>query len=49
VIVGLVSFCNVVYSLQMSAGSHIQMAPQSTINTSQPILNQDSNMSTGNY
>ncbi|KAL1495061.1 hypothetical protein ABEB36_010540 [Hypothenemus hampei] len=32
---------------QMSAGSHIQMAPQSTVNTSQPIHNQDSNMSTG--
>ncbi|KAL1495063.1 hypothetical protein ABEB36_010540 [Hypothenemus hampei] len=32
---------------RMSAGSHIQMAPQSTVNTSQPIHNQDSNMSTG--
>ncbi|CAH1122501.1 unnamed protein product [Ceutorhynchus assimilis] len=31
----------------MSAGSHIQMAPQSTVNTPQPIHNQDSNMSTG--
>ncbi|KAH1009807.1 hypothetical protein HUJ04_002112 [Dendroctonus ponderosae] len=32
----------------MSAGSHIQMAPQSTVNTSQSIHSQDSNMSTGN-
>ncbi|XP_019771710.1 serine/threonine-protein kinase tousled-like 2 isoform X3 [Dendroctonus ponderosae] len=32
---------------RMSAGSHIQMAPQSTVNTSQSIHSQDSNMSTG--
>lgn len=34
---------------QMSAGSQIQMAPQSTVNTTQPVHSQDSNMSTGNY
>lgn len=35
-------------SLQMSAGSQIQMAPQTTVNTGQPLhSNQDSNMSTG--
>ncbi|KAJ8686809.1 hypothetical protein QAD02_022603 [Eretmocerus hayati] len=32
---------------QMSAGSQIQMAPQSTINSGQSVHNQDSNMSTG--
>ncbi|XP_045785404.1 serine/threonine-protein kinase tousled-like 2 isoform X4 [Maniola jurtina] len=32
---------------KMSAGSQIQMAPQTTVNTGQPQLNQDSNMSTG--
>ncbi|KPJ06153.1 Serine/threonine-protein kinase tousled-like 1 [Papilio machaon] len=31
----------------MSAGSQIQMAPQTTVNTGQPLHNQDSNMSTG--
>ncbi|CAG4911204.1 unnamed protein product [Colias eurytheme] len=31
----------------MSAGSQIQMAPQTTVNTGQPVHNQDSNMSTG--
>ncbi|XP_074031835.1 tousled-like kinase isoform X6 [Leptinotarsa decemlineata] len=31
----------------MSAGSQIQMAPQSTINVTQPVHSQDSNMSTG--
>ncbi|XP_018564589.1 serine/threonine-protein kinase tousled-like 2 isoform X7 [Anoplophora glabripennis] len=37
------------YSLnyQMSAGSQIQMAPQSTVNATQPVHSQDSNMSTG--
>ncbi|KAI8434873.1 hypothetical protein MSG28_003363 [Choristoneura fumiferana] len=34
-------------SLQMSAGAQIQMAPQTTVNTGQPLHNQDSNMSTG--
>ncbi|CAH2251072.1 jg11802 [Pararge aegeria aegeria] len=32
---------------KMSAGSQIQMAPQTTVNTGQPLHNQDSNMSTG--
>lgn len=32
----------------MSAGSQIQMAPQTTVNTGQPLHSQDSNMSTGN-
>ncbi|XP_018564588.1 serine/threonine-protein kinase tousled-like 2 isoform X6 [Anoplophora glabripennis] len=32
---------------QMSAGSQIQMAPQSTVNATQPVHSQDSNMSTG--
>ncbi|XP_014300787.1 serine/threonine-protein kinase tousled-like 2 isoform X2 [Microplitis mediator] len=32
---------------QMSAGSQIQMAPQSTVNSGQSIHSQDSNMSTG--
>ncbi|CAK1545292.1 unnamed protein product [Leptosia nina] len=32
---------------KMSAGSQIQMAPQTTVNTGQPVHNQDSNMSTG--
>ncbi|KAJ8984792.1 hypothetical protein NQ317_003706 [Molorchus minor] len=32
---------------RMSAGSQIQMAPQSTVNTTQPVHSQDSNMSTG--
>ncbi|XP_018321165.1 serine/threonine-protein kinase tousled-like 2 isoform X4 [Agrilus planipennis] len=32
---------------RMSAGSQIQMAPQTTINTVQPVHSQDSNMSTG--
>lgn len=32
---------------KMSAGTQIQMAPQTTVNTGQPLLNQDSNMSTG--
>ncbi|XP_014218238.1 serine/threonine-protein kinase tousled-like 2 isoform X3 [Copidosoma floridanum] len=32
---------------RMSAGSQIQMAPQSTINSGQSVHNQDSNMSTG--
>ncbi|KAH1017823.1 hypothetical protein HUJ05_008417 [Dendroctonus ponderosae] len=36
------------FEMYMSAGSHIQMAPQSTVNTSQSIHSQDSNMSTGN-
>ncbi|XP_063359334.1 serine/threonine-protein kinase tousled-like 2 isoform X8 [Cydia amplana] len=31
----------------MSAGAQIQMAPQTTVNTGQPLHNQDSNMSTG--
>ncbi|KOB73264.1 Tousled-like kinase [Operophtera brumata] len=31
----------------MSAGSQIQMAPQTTVNTGQPLHSQDSNMSTG--
>ncbi|XP_018564587.1 serine/threonine-protein kinase tousled-like 2 isoform X2 [Anoplophora glabripennis] len=31
----------------MSAGSQIQMAPQSTVNATQPVHSQDSNMSTG--
>ncbi|XP_018321164.1 serine/threonine-protein kinase tousled-like 2 isoform X3 [Agrilus planipennis] len=35
------------YYHQMSAGSQIQMAPQTTINTVQPVHSQDSNMSTG--
>ncbi|KAI8434877.1 hypothetical protein MSG28_003363 [Choristoneura fumiferana] len=30
----------------MSAGAQIQMAPQTTVNTGQPLHNQDSNMST---
>ncbi|XP_049823840.1 serine/threonine-protein kinase tousled-like 2 isoform X3 [Aethina tumida] len=34
-------------NFQMSAGSQIQMAPQSTVNTTQPVHSQDSNMSTG--
>lgn len=34
----------------MSAGSQIQMAPQSTVNSGQSVHNsQDSNMSTGEY
>lgn len=33
----------------MSAGSQIQMAPQSTVNSGQSVHNQDSNMSTGNF
>lgn len=33
--------------LQMSAGSQIQMAPQSTVNSGQSVHSQDSNMSTG--
>ncbi|XP_017775534.1 PREDICTED: serine/threonine-protein kinase tousled-like 2 isoform X5 [Nicrophorus vespilloides] len=32
---------------RMSAGSQLQMAPQSTVNTTQPVHSQDSNMSTG--
>ncbi|XP_044586308.1 serine/threonine-protein kinase tousled-like 2 isoform X2 [Cotesia glomerata] len=32
---------------QMSAGSQIQMAPQSTVNSGQSVHSQDSNMSTG--
>lgn len=32
---------------RMSAGSQIQMAPQSTVSTTQPVHSQDSNMSTG--
>ncbi|XP_044753483.1 serine/threonine-protein kinase tousled-like 2 isoform X5 [Coccinella septempunctata] len=32
---------------RMSAGSQIQMAPQSIVNTTQPVHSQDSNMSTG--
>ncbi|XP_067002842.1 serine/threonine-protein kinase tousled-like 2 isoform X2 [Anabrus simplex] len=32
---------------QMSAGSQIQMAPQTTVNSGQPVHSQDSNMSTG--
>ncbi|CAG9819394.1 unnamed protein product [Phaedon cochleariae] len=35
------------FGYQMSAGSQIQMAPQSTVNTTQPVHSQDSNMSTG--
>lgn len=35
------------FLFQMSAGSQIQMAPQSAISTTQPVHNQDSNMSTG--
>ncbi|XP_034840593.1 serine/threonine-protein kinase tousled-like 2 isoform X4 [Maniola hyperantus] len=35
------------FNTVMSAGSQIQMAPQTTVNTGQPLLNQDSNMSTG--
>ncbi|PSN33437.1 Serine/threonine-protein kinase tousled-like 1 [Blattella germanica] len=31
----------------MSAGSQIQMAPQATVNSGQPVHSQDSNMSTG--
>ena len=31
----------------MSAGSQIQMAPQSTVNSGQSVHSQDSNMSTG--
>ncbi|XP_043274252.1 serine/threonine-protein kinase tousled-like 2 isoform X3 [Venturia canescens] len=34
-------------SSQMSAGSQIQMAPQSTVNSGQSVHSQDSNMSTG--
>lgn len=33
----------------MSAGSQIQMAPQSTVNSGQSVHSQDSNMSTGEY
>lgn len=33
----------------MSAGSQIQMAPQSTVNSGQSVHSQDSNMSTGKY
>ncbi|XP_063233309.1 serine/threonine-protein kinase tousled-like 2 isoform X3 [Bacillus rossius redtenbacheri] len=32
---------------QMSAGSQIQMAPQTSLNSGQPVHSQDSNMSTG--
>nr|CAI5845701.1 unnamed protein product [Callosobruchus analis] len=32
---------------RMSAGSQIQMAPQSTVNSTHPVHSQDSNMSTG--
>ena len=35
--------------LQMSAGSQIQMAPQATVNSGQPVHSQDSNMSTGKF
>jgi len=31
----------------MSAGSQIQMAPQATVSSGQPVHSQDSNMSTG--
>jgi hypothetical protein len=33
----------------MSAGSQIQMAPQATVNSGQPVHSQDSNMSTGMF
>lgn len=33
----------------MSAGSQIQMAPQSTVNSGQSVHSQDSNMSTGKF
>lgn len=35
------------FLFQMSAGSQIQMAPQSTVNSGQSVHSQDSNMSTG--
>ncbi|XP_035721491.1 serine/threonine-protein kinase tousled-like 2 isoform X4 [Vespa mandarinia] len=42
------SFCRIFPSDQlMSAGSQIQMAPQSTVNSGQSVHSQDSNMSTG--
>jgi len=42
-----VYFTSPVLCFQMSAGSQIQMAPQTTVNSGQAVHSQDSNMSTG--
>jgi len=42
-----VDFTSPVFCFQMSAGSQIQMAPQTTVNSGQTVHSQDSNMSTG--